>query len=219
MSGKQAQTKWSDLFCRVANREDGTPRFSLKGAKAYLYEYDGYSGGHAELDRIIKLLKSIGLKCHVSGADSPMNVADYKYIYHFEDGGFEIYSGNYSFGPPGHGAFVVGFKAFRWLLGQLGVKQPRRFKNEISSDFTVTTLPQVQNGVDKTPGIEGIDNWALHKLLDKYIANKEKRNLILRCKSSVAVPKLRSSSWPRSSMYHRNLRGILIYQKDQKAIG
>jgi hypothetical protein len=66
------------------------------------------------LDRIIKLLKSIGLKCHVSGADSPMNVADYKYIYHFEDGGFEIYSGNYFFGPPGHGAFVVGFKAFRW---------------------------------------------------------------------------------------------------------
>jgi hypothetical protein len=50
-----------------------------------------------------------------------MNVADYKYIYHFEDGGFEIYSGNYFFGPPGHGAFVVGFKAFRWLFGQLGV--------------------------------------------------------------------------------------------------
>jgi hypothetical protein len=37
MSGKQAQRKWSELFCRVANRDDGTPRFSLIGAKGYLY--------------------------------------------------------------------------------------------------------------------------------------------------------------------------------------
>ncbi len=177
MSNKSASNKWNDLFCRVTDREDGTPRFSLKGAKAYLYEYGGYSGGHEELDRIIKLLKSIGIKCHVSGADSPMNVADYEYIYHFEDGGFEIYSGNYFFhsGPPGHGAFVVGFRAFRWLLNQLGIKQPRRFKNELSSDFTVTTLPHVQNGVDETPGTEGIDNWLLHKLLAGYVANEEKK--------------------------------------------
>src|SRR5262245_61686886 len=84
MNDNIASNKWNDLFCRTTDREDGTPRFSLKGAKAYLYEYDGYSGGHRELDRVIKLLKSIGIKCHVSGADSPLNVADYKYIYHFE---------------------------------------------------------------------------------------------------------------------------------------
>jgi hypothetical protein len=105
-----------------------------------------------------------------------MNVADYKYIYHFEDGGFEIYSGNYFFGPPGHGAFVVGFKAFRWLLGQLGTKQPRRFKNELSSEFTVTTLPPVQNGVDKTLGTEGIDNRALHKLIAGLPSERGERN-------------------------------------------
>jgi hypothetical protein len=82
----------------------------------------------------------------------------------FEDGGFEIYSGNYFFGPPGHGAFVVCFKAFRWLFGQLGVKQPRRLKNELSSEFTVTTLPHVQNGVDKTPGTEGIDKLVVTQI-------------------------------------------------------
>jgi len=65
MTNTSASEKWSDLFCRTTDREDGTPRFSLKGAKAYLYEYAGYSGGHAELDRIIELLKSIGIKCHV----------------------------------------------------------------------------------------------------------------------------------------------------------
>jgi len=66
-------------------------------------------------------------------------------------------------------------KAFRWLLNQLGVKQPRRFKNELSSGFTVSTLPHVQNGVDKTTRTEGIDNWLLPKLLAEYVANKEKK--------------------------------------------
>jgi hypothetical protein len=139
MSDKSALNKWSDLFCRTKDREDGTPRFSLKRAKSYLYEYDGYSGGHEELDRIIKLLKENRIKCDVSGSDSPLNVSSFEYTYHFADGGFEIYSGNYFFGPSGHGAFVIGFKAFRWLLGQLGVKQPRRFKNETSTEFAVIT--------------------------------------------------------------------------------
>ena len=55
-------------------------------------------------------------------------------MYNFEDGGLEVYSGNYLFGSPGHGAFVVGFNAFRWLLDQLGIKQPRRFKNEVAPE-------------------------------------------------------------------------------------
>jgi hypothetical protein len=134
MSDKPAPKKWNDMFCRVTNLDEETPRFSLKGAKSYLYEYDGYSGGHEGLDGIMKLLGEKGIKCHVSGTDSPLNVASFEYRYDFEDGGLEIYSGNYFFGPPGHGAFVVGFKAFRWLLEQLGMKQPRKFKNEIETD-------------------------------------------------------------------------------------
>lgn len=159
--------RWTDLFCRTTECAAGTPRFSLKGAKAYLYEYGGYSGGHKELDRIIELLKRHGIKRRVSGSDSPMNVMDFEYVYRFEDGGFEIYGGNYFFhsGPPGHGAFVLGFKAFRWLLNQLGIEQPRRFKNELSSDFTIGAPTCVQNEADKNPGTAGIDNWALHKLL------------------------------------------------------
>ena len=113
----------------MANRDDGKPRFSLTGAKSYLYSYDGYLGGYQKLDRIAKLLKKNGIECHSSGSDSPLNVADYKDRYDFEDGGFEVYSGNYM-GSSGHGAFVVGFKSFRWLLDQLEVQQPRRFKHE-----------------------------------------------------------------------------------------
>jgi hypothetical protein len=162
--------KWSDLFSRTADGKNGTPRFSLKGAKAYLYEYDGYSGGHPELDRIIELLKSHSVRCDVSGADSPMNVANFEYEYHFDDGGFTIYSGNYFFGTPGQGAFVLGFKAFRWLLGQLGIKQPRRFKNE--SKVIIGSC--VQDEGSEAPVVTGINNFALHKLVDEYIANKEK---------------------------------------------
>jgi hypothetical protein len=174
MNGNIVPNKWTDLFCRVTDRDDGTPRFSLKGAKAYLYEYGVYQGGHQDLDRIIELLKSIGIKRHVSGADSPMNVMNFEYVYRFEDGGFEIYGGNYLFCPPGQGAFVLGFKAFRWLLNQVGIKQPRRFKNELSTDFTVTKFPHVQERVEKTARGGGIDNMLFHKLLAGLLADKEK---------------------------------------------
>jgi hypothetical protein len=131
MNLKAVSKKWSDIFCRVANRDDGTPRFSLIGAKGYLYSGLGYLGGHEKLDRIIKILDKKGIKCYGSESSSPsLNVASFEYMYDFEDGGLEIYSGNHFCGPPGHGAFVVGFDAFRWLLNQLGIRQPRRFKNE-----------------------------------------------------------------------------------------
>jgi hypothetical protein len=52
------------------------------------------------LDRIIEILKTNCIRCDVSGSDSPMNVSNFEYVYHFEDGGFEIYSGNYFCGPP-----------------------------------------------------------------------------------------------------------------------
>jgi hypothetical protein len=74
--------------------------------------------------------------------------------YNFDDGGFVIYSGNYFFGMPGQGAFVLGFKAFRWLLGQLEFKQPRKFQNELA----VIIGSGVQNVADKATGTIGIDN-------------------------------------------------------------
>jgi hypothetical protein len=94
-------------------------------------------------------------------------------------------------------------KAFRWLLNQLGVKQPRRFKNELSSDFTVTTLPHVQNRDDKTPGIQGIDHWSLHKLLAGYQAGDEKETQRERgFDGAVAAGRQRArrhvGCWPRS---------------------
>jgi hypothetical protein len=127
MSGKQAEKKWSELFRRVT-ATGGKPRFSLRGAKDYLYEYNGYSVGHQELDRIIALLEKNGISSDASEEDSPMNVSSYRDSYRFEDGGLEIYAGNYFFGSPGHGAFIVGVKALRWLLDQLGIKQPPKFK-------------------------------------------------------------------------------------------
>jgi hypothetical protein len=115
---------------------------------------------------------SITCACAHDGSGELFAIDALTFWCHFDDGGFAIYSGNYFFGSPGHGAFVLGFKAFRWLLGQLGVKQPRRFKNE----STVIIGSCVQDETDKASGTKGIDNFALHKLLDKYIANKEKNN-------------------------------------------
>jgi hypothetical protein len=50
-----------------------------------------------------------------------MNVSSYRYSYRFEDGGLEIYAGNYFFGSPGHGAFIVGLKALRWLPSSISL--------------------------------------------------------------------------------------------------
>jgi hypothetical protein len=61
------------------------------------------------------------VQCEKIGWDSFMNVAGYKSLYRFKDGGIAMYSGNYFTGP-GRGVFVVGFEALRWLLDQLGVK-------------------------------------------------------------------------------------------------
>jgi len=130
MSREQAQRKWNELFSRVKDTAQGEPRFSLRGARDYLYDYDGYSGGHRELDRIIELLKKNGVACEASGSDSPLNVSSFEYKYAFEDGGLMIYAGNYFFASPGQGAFIIGFKALRWLLDQLAIKQPRKFKGE-----------------------------------------------------------------------------------------
>jgi hypothetical protein len=134
MSNKRIYERWNDVFWRSTDLSDNTPRFSLKDSKGYLYEYDGYSGGHKELDQIIQLLEKNGIEAQISGTDSPMNVSTFVYVYDFEDGGLEIYSGNYLFQAPGQGAYVIGFKAFRWLLDQLGIAQPRKFKNEATEE-------------------------------------------------------------------------------------
>jgi hypothetical protein len=135
MSNLNTPDKWTDLFCRVADRDANTPRFSLIGSKGYLYGFDGYFGGHEELDQIMKILEKNGIKRNSSGSYNPASsVSTYEWVYNYEDGGLEIYSGNYLFHPPGQGAFIVGFEAFRWLLDQLGIKQPRRFKNEIAAE-------------------------------------------------------------------------------------
>jgi hypothetical protein len=88
------------------------------------------------------VLEKHGRRGHVSGEDSPLNISSFEYLYFFpdsrediiEEGYLRIYCGNYFYGTPRHGAFVEGFAAFRWLLSQLGIDQPRRFKNEVAPE-------------------------------------------------------------------------------------
>jgi hypothetical protein len=51
-----------DVFCRVANRNEEKPRYSLIGAKACFYSGLGYMGGHEKLDRIIEILDKRGVR-------------------------------------------------------------------------------------------------------------------------------------------------------------
>jgi hypothetical protein len=124
--------KWSQLFSRLADSEDGIPRFSIKGGPKYLfYAYDGYSSGHKLLDEIIAILESNDIYDYSTGSDSSLNVSSFETSYDFEDGGLRIYSGNAFFDPPGHGAYIFGFRALRWIIDKLALPQPRRFKDEV----------------------------------------------------------------------------------------
>jgi hypothetical protein len=123
--------RWSDLFSRLADAGKDIPRFSIRGGPKYLfYDYDGYSGGHEILDRIIGLLQSYGVDPYTTESDSPSNVSAYETYYDFEDGGLRIYSGN-AFFDSKHGAYILGFRALRWITDKLDLPQPRRFKCEI----------------------------------------------------------------------------------------
>jgi hypothetical protein len=108
--------KWSDLFSRLADAQEGTPRFSIRGCPKHLfYDYDGYSGGHEIVDKIIALLESHGIDPCTTGSDSPLNVSSYETDYDFEDDGLHIYPGN---------AFVEDNARTYWLSERLAEAQP-----------------------------------------------------------------------------------------------
>ena len=124
--------KWTDLFTRIKDSPSGQPRFSLKGVRLHLLGFDGYRKGNfkplddilglLESERIIPIIEDSGALGH--------RVRTHRWNYVFEDGSFEIYAGNHAGREPGLGAFVTGFKAFRWLLRKLHLKQPRVLRGE-----------------------------------------------------------------------------------------
>ena len=126
---------WSEAFRRVSTLDETKPLFSIKGTIAYLYDEDGYCGGHDDLDRIIELWENLDLPArHVSEpltAWKMLNSAQaYENYYDFLDGGLRVYSGNHFFQQ--RGAYIEGFQALRWILHNLGYTQPRKLKGEES---------------------------------------------------------------------------------------
>ncbi len=124
---------WSEAFRRVSTLDETKPLFSIKGAIAYLYDEDGYCGGHDDLDGIIELWENLDLPArHVSEpltAWKMLNSAQaYENYYDFLDGGLRVYSGNHFFQQ--RGAYIEGFQALRWILHNLGYTQPRKLKGE-----------------------------------------------------------------------------------------
>lgn len=123
--------RWSEAFRRRSALDDTKPVFSIKGTMEHLF--DGYSGGHDDLDRMIELCEDLNLPTrHVSEpltAWKMLNNAEaYEDHYDFLDGGLRVLSGNYFF--QARGAYIEGFLALRWILYNLGYTQPRRLRGE-----------------------------------------------------------------------------------------
>jgi hypothetical protein len=123
---------WRELFTRIEDSPSGQPRFSLNGVLSHLLAFDGYRRrnfkplddilGLLESERIIPITEDSGALGH--------GVRTHRWNYVFEDGGFEVCAGNHTRREPEQGAFVTGFKAFRWLLRKLGLKQPGMLRGE-----------------------------------------------------------------------------------------
>ena len=107
--------KWTDLFTRLEDSSSGQPRFSLRGVRSHLLGFHGYrKGDFKPLDEIIELLESETITPTIEESGNVRDpVRTYRWNYVFEDGGFEIYAGNYSGYEPRQDAFVSGFGALR----------------------------------------------------------------------------------------------------------
>jgi hypothetical protein len=143
--------RWSEGFRRSSRLDETKPLFSIRGAMAYLYDEDGYLGGHEDLDRIIELCENLDLpERHVSEpltAWKMLNSSEaYEDYYDFLDGGLRVYAGNHFFQK--RGAYVEGFRALRWILHNLGYTQPRKLKGEerVSSRKLLEKLVAQQAG-------------------------------------------------------------------------
>jgi len=132
MAGREntGPAAWSTVFRRVADGPQGQPRFFLRWSRHSLTSYDGYSGGHDELDLLMAVCEAARFRCARRGLDSPMNVSSFEIKYFVADGGLEVYGGNYFFCDPCQGAYVQGFHALRFFVAALGLRQPRLLRGE-----------------------------------------------------------------------------------------
>lgn len=129
-SGKK-KTPWNLAFRRLPDRGREGVTFFVKGTRTHLYSFDGYQGGHEVLNRIIGLCHEHGFHPESQGGSAPgYSTASYQDFYEFFDGGLTVSGGNHLVGEFPHGAYIRGFKAFRWVLENLGYAPPGRLKGE-----------------------------------------------------------------------------------------
>jgi hypothetical protein len=112
------------------------PRFFLRGTRSHLrtreFSYDGrLKGWDRTLDRMIAICEANRFEEIHQYWDSPVNVPNEQHAWLFLDGGIEIYASPCLWpGDETPGVYLRGFWALRWMLGELGLRPPRRLKGE-----------------------------------------------------------------------------------------
>lgn len=129
------QQNWRCIFTRVKDDSAGLPRFYIRGTKAHLLAYDGYTGTHQVLNKIFLFMGGHDKNAWTE-SDSPMNVSTYEYVKYYNrnrvgtSDRIEIFGGNYMCCGKSQGAYIVGFDFFRALITHLGLNPPRKLKGE-----------------------------------------------------------------------------------------
>ena len=83
---KKPSPKWADLFCRAKNSPSRQPHFSLKGARPFLFSFDGYEkGSFGPLDAVLDILESEDITGTFVGSGAPgYPVQTHEWTYGFE---------------------------------------------------------------------------------------------------------------------------------------
>ncbi len=116
--------RWSDVFS--ATRLPHV--YYMKGTRGLCSRSHCRCESHRFWRETVRFLQTEKIREVREGADSPINATTYEYTFRYLDGGFETVGGNHWGGR--HGAFVRGISALRFLCYGLGLRPPRRLRNE-----------------------------------------------------------------------------------------
>ncbi|MDT8421566.1 MAG: hypothetical protein RQ754_14155 [Desulfuromonadales bacterium] len=124
---------WRSFFKREGYDDDGRPLFYISSSRSSLKGEDYWPEGF--MGWVASLCKFYEIEFHEEADSNPFSdVRNYEITADFLDGGLRIYGGNYlymaEFCEHQQGAYIVGFKALRWVLDRLGCPQPRRLQGE-----------------------------------------------------------------------------------------
>jgi hypothetical protein len=136
---------WTKYFSEPAANPVEIQTFPIKRCRKFLDQPGGYRSGHKIIDTLLTYLSEsycspLTRLIPIPGHSSAQILLEYRFL----DGGLFLLSGDTALKKNSNRAYVYGVGAFRWLLFQLNLTQPKLFPPE-------SQMPRYFLGMHLTP--------------------------------------------------------------------